>query len=204
MSVEIATAVLANAAPVVAKAAWEALREGLKARGVQQVPEQATPETIERIQVEAKALPQREERALTLEAIARAHDAANGVRTERLRQAQLTFNAALGLAVVGVLIIFVGVGLLLFREAVAPGALTAGIGAITEVISALLFRLNHETNNRLDEIGKNLSAIQAAQIAMTLIDKIEDPVQRDEAIREAARDLRKGPNETVEKFQRVQ
>jgi hypothetical protein len=190
MSIEIATAMLATATPAVTKAAWEALREGLKARGVQQVPEQATPETIEQIQDKAKALPQGEERNLTLEAIASAYGTANGVRTERLRQAQLTFNAALGLAVVGVLIIFVGVGLLLFREAVAAGTLTAGIGAVTEVISALLFRLNHETNNRLDEIGKNLSAIQGAQIAMTLIDKIEDPAQRDEAIREAARNLR--------------
>jgi hypothetical protein len=84
----------------------------------------------------------------------------------------------------------VGVALLLFRDAVAPGALTSGIGAATEVISAILFRLNHETNNRLDEVGKDLSAIEAAQIAMTLIDKIEDPAKRDDAIQEAARDLR--------------
>ena len=92
--------------------------------------------------------------------------------------------------VIGVLIIFVGVGLLLFRDTVNAGALTAAIGGVTEVISALLFKLNHETNNRLDEIGKDLSSIEAAQIAMTLIDKIEDPSKRDDAIREAARNLR--------------
>jgi hypothetical protein len=59
MSVEIATAVLTTTAPVVAKAVWEALREGLKTRGVQQVPEQPTPETIEQIQIGAKTLRQR-------------------------------------------------------------------------------------------------------------------------------------------------
>jgi hypothetical protein len=198
MSVEIATALLATAVPAVANAVWEALGKGLKTRGVQQRSEKRTPQTIEEIQVEAKALSPSEERELTLDALAHAYDAANGLRAERLRQAQWTFNAALALAVVGVLIVFVGVGLLLFRDAVAPGALTAGIGAVTEVMSALLFRFNHETNNRLDEIGKTLSAIQAAQIAMTLIDKIEDPTKRDDAIREAAKDLRRGPNPALQ------
>src|SRR5262249_8488066 len=105
MAVEIATAVLASAAPAVAKAVWEALRDGLKTRGVQQLPDTPTPETIEEIHVEAKTLPPNEERDLTLDALARAYDAANGVRAERLRQAQWTFNAALALAVVGALIV---------------------------------------------------------------------------------------------------
>jgi hypothetical protein len=129
-------------------------------------------------------------RNLTLEAIQTAHDAANGIRTERMRQAKFTFNAALSLAIIGVLIIFAGVSLLLFRDAVAAGSITAGIGAVTEVVSAILFRLNHETNNRLDEIGRDLSAIEAARIAMTLIDNITDPSKKDDAIRELAKDLR--------------
>lgn len=128
--------------------------------------------------------------ALTMKALAAAHNAANVLRVERIRQAKNTFNAALALVVIGVLIIFVGVGLLLFRDSVNAGVLTTAIGGVIEVISALLFKLNHETNNRLDEIGKDLSSIEAAKIAMTLIDKIEDPSKRDDAIREAARDLR--------------
>lgn len=144
-----------------------------------------------------------EARTLTIEALAAAHNTANGLRAERIRQAKTTFNAALAFAVIGVLIIFAGVGLLLLREAVNAGGLTAAIGAVTEVISALLFKLNHDTNNRLDEIGKDLSSIEAAQIAMTLINKIEDPEKRDDAIREAARDLRaqgvaRRPNKTLQ------
>ena len=81
-------------------------------------------------------------------------------------------------------------GLLLLRDAVTAGALTAAIGAVTEIISAVLLKLNHGANNRLDEIGKDLSSIEAAQIAMALIEKIEDPSKRDDAIREAAKDLR--------------
>jgi hypothetical protein len=129
-------------------------------------------------------------RNLTLDAIQTAHEAANGIRTERMRQAKFTFNAALSLAVIGVLIIFAGVSLLLFRDAVAAGSITAGIGAVTEVVSAILFRLNHETNNRLDEIGRDLSAIETTRIAMTLIDKITDPTKKDDAIKELAKDLR--------------
>ena len=192
MSVELVTTLLSSAAvSTVAEALWKGVRDGLRARGVQRVPEElSSPQTLEIAKLEVESLPPDEARDLTLEALARAHNAANGVRAERLRQAKLTFNAAISLAVIGILIIFVGVALFLFRDAVAPGVLTSGIGAVTEVISAILFRLNHETNNRLDEVGKDLSAIEAAQIAMTLIDKIEDPAKRDDAIREAARDLR--------------
>ena len=129
-------------------------------------------------------------RGITLDAIAAAHDAAIDLRAERMRQARFTFNAALSLAVLGVLIIFSGVALLLFRDAVAPGALTASIGAVTEIVSAVLFKLNHETNGRLDDIGRDLSAIEAARIAMTLIEKIADPTKRDDAIKELAKDLR--------------
>jgi hypothetical protein len=127
---------------------------------------------------------------LTLEAIQAAHDSANNIRSERMRQAKFTFNAALSLAVLGVLIIFAGVILLFFKESLTVGSITAGIGAITEVISAILFRLNHETNNRLDEIGRDLSAIEAARIAMTLIEEITDQGKKDDAIKELARDLR--------------
>lgn len=195
MSIEVVTALLSSVAPAIAAKLWEAMRERLRERGVQEIPGDVG--TIESLRQAQAVLSEHGERlapdeayTLTLEALAAAHSTANGLRAERLRQAKATFNAALALAVIGVLIIFVGVGLLLFRDAVTAGALTAGIGAVTEVISAVLFKFNHETNNRLDEIGKDLSSIQAAQIAMTLITKIEDPSKRDDAIREAAKDLR--------------
>jgi hypothetical protein len=114
-------------------------------------------------------------------------------------QARITFNAAITLAVVGVLIIFSGVALLLLRDSITAGALSAVVGAATEVISAVLFRLNHETNNRLDEIGRDLSAIEAARIAMSLIEQIADPAKRDDAIMELAKDLRARRKESPER-----
>ncbi len=96
----------------------------------------------------------------------------------------------MSLSVLGTLIIFASVVLLINGGSVATAALTASVGAVTEVVAAILFRLNHQTNNRLDEVGGDLNAIEAAQIAVDLIDKIEDPGTRDDAIREAARDLR--------------
>jgi hypothetical protein len=38
----------------------------------------------------------------------------------------------------------------------------------------------------LDEVGRYLNRIEAAQIAMRIADRIEDPMKRDDAIREAA------------------
>jgi hypothetical protein len=53
-----------------------------------------------------------------------------------------------------------------------------------------MFRLNHETNNRLDEINKDVNAIEATQIATELIYRISDSSIRDDAIRELAKSLR--------------
>lgn len=197
MSVEIAliSALMSSltASGVVDKVS-EILRQRLQEKGVERVPDpsaEKAPKTIEAALLNAEPrLGVSGVRDLTLEAIQAAHDAATNVRNERMRQARITFNAALALAVLGVLIIFAGVALLLLRNAVTAGALTAGVGAITEVISAVLFRLNHETNNRLDEIGRDLSAIEAARIAMSLIAQIADPAKRDDAIMELAKDLR--------------
>jgi hypothetical protein len=135
-------------------------------------------------------LPRRKAHNITKDLLGAAHDTTKHLRDERMRQARLTFNAAIILVVVGVLIIFVGVALILIRQTTTSGTLTAGLGAIVEVVSAILFRLHNETNNRLDELGKSLGVIESAQIAMALIDRIEDPSKRDDAIREAARELR--------------
>ena len=133
---------------------------------------------------------------ITIRALSSAHENTNAHRFERLNQARLTFRAALILSVLGILIIFSGVALVLFGNQDFAGAITAAVGAITEVVSVIIFRLNHETNNRLDEIGRDMRVIEAAQISMTLIAKIEDPKKRDDAIRDAAGDLRRlGPRD---------
>jgi len=196
MAFDILSAVLSSSAvPAVMGGVLKVLRSGLPKEAAARLPERAVAgEALERAQAilaeTAARVPPDQAHSLTLEALAAAHNDAQGVRTERMRQARLTFNAAITLAIIGVLIIFSGVGLLLLRDVVAAGSLTAGVGAVTEVVSAVLFRLNHEANKSLDQVGKDLSAIEAAQIAMTLIEKIKDPKTRDEAIREAAKDLR--------------
>lgn len=193
---DIVSAVLAASATTeVAQSLWKLLRERLKEKGAEDVPtEIVTPQQLKQAETvvseKANRFSANEARQVTVEALARAQDAANGIRAERMRQARLTFNAAIGLTVLGVLIIFAGVILLLVRDEVTAGAITAGVGAVTEVVSALLFRLNHETNNRLDAISNNLSVIEAARIAVALSDKIENTEKRDDAIKEAARDLR--------------
>ncbi len=196
MSFDIVISVLASTAVSgVTQQLWEVMRGRLEERGFQEIPKDVTTDE-NREQAEAALESQGasfspdESHKLTIEALLGAHGAANAIRAERMRQAKWTFNSALTLAIVGVLIIFAGVVLILFKEAPAAGAITACVGAVSEVLSAVLFKLNNQTNNRLDEVGRDLSAIEAARIAMTLIEKIEDPQKRDDAIKEAAKDLR--------------
>jgi len=196
MSIDIVTSLMAaTAASGVTQQIWNVLKKGLQEKGVKEIPaEVITPQQRQQAEEalvnQASRFEPEEARIITMEALSKASMSANSIRVERMRQAKITFNAAIILAVVGVLLIFAGVALVLFKDAEAAGAVTAGVGAVTEVISALLFKLNHDTNNRLDEVGKDLSSIEAAQIAISLIEKIEDPQKRDDAIKEAARDIR--------------
>lgn len=126
---------------------------------------------------------------ITSGALSEAHEVTKTLRSERLRQAKSAFNAALILAVLGVLIIFGGVALILFKDATVGGAITTAVGAVVEVVSALLFKFSNDAQNRLDEMGRHLNAIETAQITVDIIDKIEDPHKRDDAIRETAKSL---------------
>jgi hypothetical protein len=70
------------------------------------------------------------------DAISSARVAETKIRDERMRQAKITFDAALSLAIVGVLIVFSGVVVLLLRQDVGAGAITIGVGVVTEGVSA--------------------------------------------------------------------
>lgn len=111
------------------------------------------------------------------------------IRDERMRQAKLAFNSALSLVVIGVLIIFIGVGLLWFNGSVEAGSITVAIGAITEIISVLLFKFNKEANQRLDDVRKELSSIETAKIGLSLAKEINNLEKRDEAIANLASQL---------------
>jgi hypothetical protein len=131
-----------------------------------------------------------EGRVLTLTAISTAHEVSSQIRAERLRQARQAFNAALVLMIVGVLVIFIGVGLLL-AGGLTAGTVTAGLGVVCEIASLLLFNFYRETNNRLDAIARDLTLLEVARTGVFLIEKVTDPTKRDEAIIEIVRSLQR-------------
>ena len=118
------------------------------------------------------------------------------IREERMKQARLTFYAALVLSVIGALILFAGVALLLFNQNTSAGAISAGTGAVTEVASVLLFALNRETNNRVDETGRELRTVELAQVGLEIISKIENPTERDKATARLLNEIK--PSQTVQ------
>ena len=141
-------------------------------------------EDIEQVSVvlleEQNELPLGEYAELTLGSFDSAYAGQEGIRDERLRQAKLTFNAALGLAIFGVVAVLAG-AFFFATGKVTSGALTVGAGAVSEAISVLVFRLYKETNNRLDRVGEDLNLLDKSRVAMRIIQQIDDPAQRDRA-----------------------
>jgi hypothetical protein len=70
------------------------------------------------------------------------------IACERLRQAQLSFNLALGASSVAVLVGLVGAGLLLSGQ-LSEGSVTAAIGITSSICS---FRIAKDANDRLDQL----------------------------------------------------
>jgi hypothetical protein len=62
--------------------------------------------------------------------------------------------------------------------------ITVAAGIVMDFLSFFTIKFHRETNNRLDEIRRDESAIR-------LIGQIQDPVKRDEAIAELAKALRR-------------
>jgi len=185
----------------VTEAIGDAIKEQLKEKGVpteeaakaKEIVETTSPESIMSGDVTVADVGPAEDRGygLGFEVIDAGQAEATRIRNERMRQARMTFNAALALAVLGVLLIFGGVALLLFRDAVSAAALTASVGAITEVFSAVLFKFNSDTNNRLDAIGRDLSYLNAARVALAATRMIKDSATLDEAVRDVLRNLQR-------------
>jgi len=173
-----------------AKEIYRYLTKALRERGA--IPAETTiegPEDIATVEASfSRTLQPNQIDSIANEALDAGHRSAVKLRDERLRQAKISFNAAVALLVIGVLIILAGIAGM-FLSAVAAGAVSTAVGAVVEIASALLFRFNTETNNRLDEIGNYLSSVEAAQVAMRIASKIEDPQKRDDAIRDAARSI---------------
>jgi hypothetical protein len=110
------------------------------------------------------------------------------IQREQVRQARITFNAALAIGVTGTLVLLAGVTSFLFRSSHATDAgraITVAAGIIMDVLSFFMIKFHRETNSRLDEIRRDESAIR-------LVAQIQDPRKRDEAICELAKVLRRG------------
>ena len=127
---------------------------------------------------------------ITLETLFATRQAADSIRKERLRQARMTFNVALSLATAGVVIIFVGI-VLMFQGATTGGSITAAVGAVSEAASLILFRLNNDTNKRLDSVSHDLGTLESARVAAGLIDRMQNEDEKDAAIRALAQNLSK-------------
>ncbi len=127
-----------------------------------------------------------------IEALDETYQSTSGIVSERMRQAKLAFNAALSLMIVGVVIVFVGIGLLWLKDSFESGLITVAVGAISEVVSLLVFKFNSETNNRLDVLRKDLSIIETARVGLTIAKQIEDQEKRDHAISQLSLRLQNG------------
>ncbi|MEJ1377948.1 MAG: hypothetical protein RPU32_08235 [Candidatus Sedimenticola sp. (ex Thyasira tokunagai)] len=119
-----------------------------------------------------------------INALKSTHNSIASIRDERMRQAKLAFNAALTLMIIGVVIIFIGIGILMTGGTIESGAITIVSGTISEALSALVFKFNKEANNRLDEIRKELARIEMAKVGLSLAKEIADLDKRDSAIAE--------------------
>jgi hypothetical protein len=110
------------------------------------------------------------------------------IQREQVRQARITFNAALAIRVTGTLVLLAGVASFLYHSSQANDtgrAITVASGIVMDFLSFFMIKFHRETNSRLDEIRRDESAIR-------LVAEIQDPVKRDEAISELAKALRRG------------
>jgi hypothetical protein len=109
------------------------------------------------------------------------------IQREQVRQARITFNAGLTMGVTGTLILLVGVASFLYHGSQASDmgrTIMVAAGIVMNFLSFFMIKFHRETNNRLDEIRRDESAIR-------LIAQIQDPAKRDDAIYELAKALRR-------------
>jgi hypothetical protein len=150
------------------------------------------PKALSKVDAVLTELPSKQADEIVLSSLDEAAKSLRLIRQERIRQARMAFNLALGLIAVGVLIIFAGI-VLIFAVNLSAGVVTTACGMVTQVISAILFKFNGQTNDRLDVISRDLASLDRAKSglssAMPYIDQITDPKRRDQAIAELVNKL---------------
>ena len=99
-------------------------------------------------------------------------------RRERERQAKNSFNVALSLVIIGVLIVFGGI-FLFFKKNIVEGLLSSTVGSISSIIGGTIIKLYKDTNDRMDKLNANLSTLNYVKVQYALILKINDEKKRD-------------------------
>ena len=79
--------------------------------------------------------------------------------------------------------------MLFYLDKISAGIISTSVGAISEVTSVILFKLNKDSNDRLDETAKDLSILERLRIGIYYIDQIKDFSKRDEAIQQLTEDI---------------
>ena len=110
-------------------------------------------------------------------------------RKERERQAKISFNVALSLIIIGVLIVFGGV-FLLFKKNILEGVLSSTVGSISSILGGTIIKLYKDTNDRMDKLNANLSILNYAKVQYALILKINDEKKRDIELSKLIKSLR--------------
>jgi len=127
-----------------------------------------------------------------IEALDETYQSTAGIVAERMRQAKLAFNTAIVLMIIGVIIVFLGIGLLYIKDSFESGLISIVVGAVSEILSVIVFGFNKETNNRLDELRKDMSIIETARVGLSIAKQIESQEKRDDAISELSLKIQNG------------
>jgi hypothetical protein len=128
---------------------------------------------------------------LLTESIKRTRDDLTSQRKERLQQARITFMVALVVLVLAILLVFVGV-ILIFTNQIQAGVVSSVASIVSGIVSGLALAFNKQTNDRLDEQGRELVALEKSYTGMQYISFITDIKLRDEAIHELAKSISLG------------
>jgi hypothetical protein len=186
IEVTLLTSVLANAlvTPAIAESLVKHFREKLDKKSIDETnPANSKVSDQRRLYLKSNQATEIANQA-AIEALDETYQSTAGILSERLRQAKTAFNVAITLMIIGILVIFLGVGLLYLKDGFESGVITIAVGAVSEILSVVVFGFNKETNNRLDELRKDMSVIETSRVGLSIAKEIENQEKRDNAITE--------------------
>lgn len=174
---EVVATVLAGLDADAATPVLEKLDESLPGKKSELPREAETNKDIKKIgqvlAAEEQRIPPGEFLEILRDSLRSGQDYLKGVREEHLRQARLTFNAALALVVAGVLIVLVGI-VLAYASALSFGLVTAAVGATSDILGGVLFKFHKAANDRLDKNIKDIMLIEKALLGLDITSRIPD------------------------------